>query len=119
MPVLKHVSFASPAGSTTALVGSSGSGKSTLISLVLAFGQPVTGKVLVDGRDLASVRLRDYRSQLGVVLQDNFMFDGTIAENIRFSRPNATMEQVKAVSVIAHCDEFIERFPNKYETDRR
>ena len=116
VPVLKHVSFASPAGSTTALVGSSGSGKSTLISLVLAFGKPITGKVVVDGRDLAAVRLRDYRSQLGVVLQDNFMFDGTVAENIRFSRPAATMEQVKAVSVIAHCDEFIERFPNKYET---
>ena len=116
VPVLKHVSFVSPAGSTTALVGSSGSGKSTLISLVLAFGKPIDGKVLVDGRDLAAVRLRDYRSQLGVVLQDNFMFDGTVAENIRFSRPNATMEQVKAVSAIAHCDEFIERFPNKYET---
>ena len=116
VPVLKHVSFVSPAGSTTALVGSSGSGKSTLISLVLAFGKPIDGKVLVDGRDLAAVRLRDYRSQLGVVLQDNFMFDGTVAENIRFSRPNATMEQVKAVSAIAHCDEFIERFPNRYET---
>jgi subfamily B ATP-binding cassette protein MsbA len=97
-------------------VGSSGSGKSTLISLVLAFGKPVTGKVLVDGRDLAEVRLHDYRSQLGVVLQDNFMFDGTVAENIRFSRPNATMEQVRAVSAIAHCDEFIDRFPDRYET---
>jgi ABC-type multidrug transport system fused ATPase/permease subunit len=116
VPVLRHVSFASPAGSTTALVGSSGSGKSTLISLVLAFGKPVSGKVLVDGRDLSTVRLHDYRSQLGVVLQDNFMFDGTIVENIRFSRPNATLDQVKAVSAIAHCDEFVERFPNKYDT---
>jgi ABC-type multidrug transport system fused ATPase/permease subunit len=116
VPVLKHVSFVSPAGSTTALVGSSGSGKSTLISLVLAFGKPIGGQVQVDGRDLASVRLRDYRSQLGVVLQDNFMFDGTIADNIKFSRPNATMEQVRSVSVIAHCDEFVERFPQQYET---
>jgi subfamily B ATP-binding cassette protein MsbA len=116
VPVLKHVSFDSPAGTTTALVGSSGSGKSTLISLVLAFGKPITGKVLVDGRDLAAVRLRDYRSQLGVVLQDNFMFDGTITDNIRFSRPNATMDQVRAVSLIAHCDEFIDRFPDKYDT---
>jgi ATP-binding cassette, subfamily B, putative efflux pump len=116
VPVLKHVAFTSAAGSTTALVGSSGSGKSTLISLVLAFGKPVTGKVLVDGRDLAAVRLRDYRSQLGVVLQDNFMFDGTVAENIRFSRPSATMEQIKEVSAIAHCDEFVERFPKQYET---
>ena len=109
VPVLKHVSFAA-AGTTTALVGSSGSGKSTLISLVMAFSRPGSGRVLVDGRDLAGVRLRDYRSQLGVVLQDNFMFDGTIAENIRFSRPQATMEEVKAVSLIAHCDEFIESF---------
>jgi subfamily B ATP-binding cassette protein MsbA len=115
-PVLKHVSFTSRAGTTTALVGSSGSGKSTLMSLVLAFGKPISGKVLVDDRDLAAVRLRDYRAQLGVVLQDNFMFDGTITDNIRFSRPNATMEQVQAVSAIAHCDEFIDRFPNKYDT---
>jgi ABC-type multidrug transport system fused ATPase/permease subunit len=116
VPVLKQVSFNAAAGSTTALVGSSGSGKSTLISLVMAFSRPVSGRVLVDGRDLAGVRLRDYRSQLGVVLQDNFMFDGTIAENIRFSRPQATMDEVKGVSHIAHCDEFVERFPNKYET---
>ena len=116
VPVLKGVSFAAAAGTTTALVGSSGSGKSTLISLVMAFNHPRSGRVLVDGRDLAGVRLRDYRSQLGVVLQDNFMFDGTVAENIRFSRPAATMDEVKAVSRIAHCDEFVEQFPNKYET---
>ena len=79
MPVLKHVSFTAPAGTTTALVGSSGSGKSTLISLVMAFNRPQSGRVLVDGRDLATLRLRDYRSQLGVVLQDNFLFDGTVA----------------------------------------
>ena len=116
VPVLKHVSFRAASGTTTALVGSSGSGKSTLISLVMAFNRPRTGRVLADGRDLAGVRLRDYRSQLGVVLQDNFMFDGTVAENIRFARPNATTEDVKAVSRIAHCDEFVEKFPNKYET---
>ena len=116
VPVLKHISFRAPAGSTTALVGSSGSGKSTLISLVMTFNRPLSGRVVVDGRDLAAVRLRDYRSQLGVVLQDNFMFDGTVAENIRFSRPHASMEDVKAVSRIAHCDEFIENFPRKYET---
>ncbi len=114
--VLKSVSFSAVAGTTTALVGSSGSGKSTLISLVMAFNRPREGRVLVDGRDLASVRLRDYRAQLGVVLQDNFMFDGTVAENVRFSRPSATMEDVRAVSRIAHCDEFVDKFPNKYET---
>src|SRR2546422_3590420 len=81
VPVLKPVSFRAPAGSTTALVGSSGSGKSTLIGLVMAFHRPLSGRVSVDGRDLAQVRLQDYRSNLGVVLQDNFLFDGTIAEN--------------------------------------
>jgi subfamily B ATP-binding cassette protein MsbA len=114
--VLENVSFRSPAGTTTALVGSSGSGKSTLISLVMAFNRPLTGRVLVDGRDLASIRLRDYRSQLGVVLQDNFLFDGTIAENIRYGRPAATPDEVKEVSRIAHADEFIEGFENGYDT---
>src|SRR5437762_1768742 len=89
-PVLKRVSFTAPAGSTTALVGSSGSGKSTLISIVMAFNRPLSGEVLVDSRDLASIRLKDYRNQLGVVLQDNFLFDGTIAENIGFSDPHAS-----------------------------
>jgi subfamily B ATP-binding cassette protein MsbA len=116
VPVLKNVTLTAPAGTTTALVGSSGSGKSTLISLIMGFNYPRSGRVLVDRRDLATVRLRDYRAQLGVVLQDNFMFDGTVAENIRFSQPNATMDEVKRVSAIAHCDEFVEKFPNKYET---
>src|SRR5206468_1604395 len=100
VPVLKRVSFRAPAGSTTALVGSSGSGKSTLISLVLAFNRPEEGRVLVDGRDLATVRLADYRTHLGVVLQDNFLFDGTIAENIAFARPHATREEIQAVARI-------------------
>jgi ABC-type multidrug transport system fused ATPase/permease subunit len=116
VPVLKDVSFRSPAGSTTALVGSSGSGKSTLISLVMTFIRPQSGRVLVDGRDLTAVRLRDYRSHIGVVLQDNFLFDGTIAENIKYARPHASLEEVKAVSRIAHCDEFIEAFEKQYDT---
>ncbi len=115
-PVLKRVSFRAPAGSTTALVGSSGSGKSTLISLVMAFNRPLTGRVLLDGRDLAEVRLRDYRKHLGVVLQDNFLFDGTIAENMAFSRPGASLDEIREVSRIAHCDEFIAGFPNGYDT---
>ena len=115
-PVLRNVSFRAPAGSTTALVGSSGSGKSTLISLVMAFNRPLAGEVLVDDRDLASIRLRDYRSQLGVVLQDNFLFDGTIAENIGFSHPHATREQIVAASRIAHCEEFINSFADGYDT---
>jgi subfamily B ATP-binding cassette protein MsbA len=116
IPVLKGVSFVAPAGTTTALVGSSGSGKSTLISLVLTFNRPESGRILVDGRDLASVRLRDYRKQVGVVLQDNFLFDGTVRENISYSRPDATLEEIREVSRIAHCDEFIEKFPEGYDT---
>lgn len=115
-PVLKQVSFHAPAGSTTALVGSSGSGKSTLISLVMAFNRPLSGEVTVDGRDLESLRLRDYRNQLGVVLQDNFLFDGTIAENIGFSNPHATRQEIVAASRVAHCEEFIKGFADSYDT---
>ena len=116
VPVLKHVSFRAPAGTTTALVGSSGSGKSTLISLVMAFNRPQGGRIYVDGRDLTTIRLRDFRSQLGVVLQDNFLFDGTVGDNIRYGRMDAAMEEIRAVSRVAHADEFIEGFEKKYET---
>jgi ABC-type multidrug transport system fused ATPase/permease subunit len=116
VPVLRGVSFEAPAGTTTALVGSSGSGKSTLIGLVMAFNRPTSGRVLVDGKDLTGLRLRDYRSFLGVVLQDNFLFDGTVADNIRYSKPDATIDEIKEVSRIAHADEFIEGFPNGYDT---
>src|SRR5690606_17739567 len=85
-PVLRDISFHAPAGTTTALVGSSGSGKSTLLGLVMAFHRPKRGRILVDGKDLATLRLRDYRERLGVVLQDDFLFDGTIRENIAFGR---------------------------------
>ena len=116
LPVLKGVSFTAKEGTTTALVGSSGSGKSTLISLIMAFARPQRGRIRVAERDLASVRLRDYRSHLGVVLQDNFLFDGTITENIAFSKPGATAEEIRAVARVAHCDEFVEAFPDKFET---
>src|SRR5256885_2237076 len=114
--VLKQVSFHAPAGSTTALVGSSGAGKSTLIGLVLTFSRPKTGRILVDGRDLDHVRLADYRRQLGVVLQDNFLFDGTIAENIASARPHATRDEIEEAARIAHCDEFVRRFEHGYDT---
>jgi subfamily B ATP-binding cassette protein MsbA len=116
VPVLKRVTFRAPAGSTTALVGSSGSGKSTLIGLVMAHHRPIAGRVLVDGADLASLRLRDYRQHLGVVLQDNFLFDGSIRDNIAFARPDATLAEIREVSHIAHCDEFIDRFEKGYDT---
>ena len=116
VPVLKHVSFVAPARTTTALVGSSGSGKSTLISLVMTFNHPQSGRVLVDGRDLAALRHRDYRSHLGIVLQDNFLFDGTVAENIRYGRPDATEAEMLEVARIAHVDEFVEPLEKKYDT---
>ena len=115
-PVLNGITFDAPAGTTTALVGSSGSGKSTLIGLVMAFHYPQSGNITVDGRDLTTIKLKDYRSRLGVVMQDNFLFEGTIADNIRYSRPDATMEEIKEVSKIAHCDEFVDGFEDGYET---
>jgi subfamily B ATP-binding cassette protein MsbA len=115
-PVLDDVSFIARPGSVTALVGSSGSGKSTIIGLVAAFYKPTSGRLLVDGVDLSTVRLDSYRTALGVVLQDSFLFDGTIRENIAFSRPDATEEQVMEACRIAHVDEFAERFADKYDT---
>lgn len=116
VPVLKAVTFHAPAGTTTALVGSSGSGKSTLISLIMAFARPQGGRILVDGRDLATLRLRDYRANLGVVLQDNFLFDGTVLDNIAFSKPGATKDEVLAAARVAHCEEFVRQFPDGYDT---
>ena len=114
--VLHEISFAARPGSVTALVGPSGAGKSTIIGLIAAFYAPTAGTVRVDGADLATVRLESYRSQLGVVLQDTFLFDGTIRENVAFSRPDAREEQVLAACRIARVDEFAEAFPDKYET---
>ncbi len=115
-PVLHDISFEAAPGTTTALVGSSGSGKSTLVSLVMAFNRPDTGRILVDGRDLSRLRLREYRSHLGIVLQDNFLFDGTVMENIRFARPDATDDEVMAAAAVAHVDEFALRFADGYQT---
>ena len=114
--VLHEVSFHSEPGTVTALVGPSGSGKSTIISLVAAFHQPTAGRVQVDGVDLSTVRLDAFRSQLGVVLQDTFLFDGSIRENIGFARPGATEEQILEACRIARVDEFAERFDKKYDT---
>ena len=116
VPVLKGVSLDAPPGSTTALVGSSGSGKSTLVSLVLSFNAPDAGRVLVDGRDLAGIRLADYRRQVGVVLQDNFLFDDTIEYNIRYGRSGATRDDVIRAAKLANCHEFVTAFPDGYDT---
>jgi subfamily B ATP-binding cassette protein MsbA len=115
-PVLHGISFESKPGTVTALVGSSGSGKSTIISLICGFHTATSGQVLIDGVDLATVRLSSYREQLGVVLQETFLFDGTVRENVMFSRPAATEEQWMEACRIARVDEFAEKFPDAYET---
>src|SRR6187549_618126 len=115
-PVLKGIAFEAGAGTTTALVGSSGSGKSTLIGLVMAFNRPTQGRILIDGRDLAGLRLGEYREQLASVLQESFLFDGTIAENVGYARPGASREEIVEACRVAHCDEFIGQFPSGYDT---
>lgn len=114
--VLEDISFQAPPGTVTALVGSSGSGKSTIIGLIAGFHNPNLGRVLVDGVDLSTIRLNSYRTHLGVVLQDSFLFDGTILENVAFSKPDATENEILRACAIARVDEFAERFDNKYAT---
>ncbi len=115
-PVLKGISFTAQPGTSTALVGPSGSGKSTLIGLVAAFHQPTSGEILVDGQKLSDLRLGDYRSHLGVVFQDNFLFDGTVLENIAYAAPHASEEDVIRAAKIARCDDFVSRLPQGYDT---
>jgi ABC-type multidrug transport system fused ATPase/permease subunit len=115
-PVLHDVTLEAVPGAVTALVGSSGSGKSTLIGLVAAFAKPTTGHIYVDGADLSTVRLDSYRSQLGVVLQDNFLFDGTIKENIFFGKPTASDDDVLRAAAIARVDEFAAKMEQGLDT---
>jgi ABC-type multidrug transport system fused ATPase/permease subunit len=115
-PVLKDISFESRPGAVTALIGPSGSGKSTIIGLISAFYVPSEGQIRVDGVDLSTVRLDSYRTQLGVVLQDTFLFDGTIRENVAFSHPHATEQEIMDACKIARVDEFAETFEKKYDT---
>ena len=114
--VLRDISFRAEPGTVTALVGSSGSGKSTTIGLISAFYVPSKGTVRVDGVDLSTVRLDSFRTRLGVVLQESFLFDGTIRANVSFSRPDATEEQIMRACRIARVDEFAESFADKYDT---
>ncbi len=114
--VIRNVSFLAPSGSVTALVGTSGSGKTTIAGLAASFLNPQTGKITVDGIDLGLVSLDSYRSQLGVVLQDDFLFEGTIRENIMFPRPKATEEQLQQAVKAAHVHEFTNRFELGLET---
>ncbi|MGA9979465.1 MAG: ABC transporter ATP-binding protein [Candidatus Sulfotelmatobacter sp.] len=114
--VLRNISFRAEPGTVTALVGSSGSGKSTTIGLISAFYVPTKGRIQVDGVDLSTVRLDSYRTRLGVVLQESFLFDGTIRENVAFSRPDASEADIMRACEIARVDEFAESFSDKYET---
>ena len=114
--VLHDISFEAPKGSVTALVGSSGSGKSTIAGLATAFLNPSSGQVLIDGEDLSKVDLRSYRNQLGVVLQDDFLYEGTIRENILFPRPNATEEELQQAIIGAYVNEFTDRFEKGIDT---
>lgn len=116
VPVLRDVSFSVAAGTTTALVGPSGAGKSTIFRLTMAFDDPDSGCITIDGRDLKDIRRIDYRGHLGVVLQEGFLFDGTIVDNIRYSRPRATLEEVEEVGRVAHCEEFVREFKDGYDT---
>jgi len=115
-PVLESISLSARSGTVTALVGPSGAGKSTLIGLVCAFHAPSSGRVLVDGTDLATVKLDSYRRKLGVVLQETFLFDGTIRENVAYARPEASEAEVREACRIAHVSEFAEGFPQGYDT---
>ena len=116
VPVLKGMSFIAPAGKSTALVGPSGSGKSTLIALVAAFNRPTSGAIFVDGRNLDDLRLADYRSHIGLVPQESFLFADSIFDNISMGNPKATREEVLAAARIAHVDDFADTFADKYET---
>jgi ABC-type multidrug transport system fused ATPase/permease subunit len=113
---LRAVSLHAPAASTTALVGPNGSGKSTLCRLLLAYDRPTAGRILIDGHDLATLQRRRYRSRLGVVLQDDVLFEGTIADNIRYGRPRASLTEMQVAGRLAHCDEFATRLPDGYST---
>jgi subfamily B ATP-binding cassette protein MsbA len=113
---LKNISFKAPSGSVSALVGTSGSGKSTIAGLAATFLNPKEGKISIDGIDLSTVLLKSYRRKLGVVLQDDFLFEGTIRENILFPRPNATEDQVQAAVKAAYVNEFTDRFELGLET---
>lgn len=115
-PVLGELSFVAPAGSTTALVGPSGAGKSTIFRLLLGFDDPTAGRVLVDGRDLRTLRRTDHRRFLGVVLQDDFVFDGSILDNILYGAPEATREKACRAGQLAHCEEFVARFEKGWDT---
>lgn len=115
-PVLHGIDFQSEPGTVTALVGSSGSGKSTIIGLISAFHKPARGQIFIDGVDLSTVRLSSYRTQLGVVLQETFLFDGTVRENVAFGRPGASNEEIMEACRIARVDEFAEGLENGYET---
>jgi ABC-type multidrug transport system fused ATPase/permease subunit len=114
--VLRDLSFVAPAGSVTALVGPNGAGKTTVMGLLLGFDDPTEGRVLVDGVHLAGLRLVEYRRHVGAVLQRDHVVDGTVADNIRYARPSASLAEVRRAAQLAHCEEFVAQLPRGYET---
>jgi subfamily B ATP-binding cassette protein MsbA len=114
--VLRHVTFEAPAGTITALAGPNGAGKTTIAQLILGFHRPQEGRVLVDELDLSRLRIRDYRAHVGFVPQDTILFQGTIADNIRYGRPSASSAEVREAARLAHCDEFVRGLPQGYAT---
>jgi ATP-binding cassette, subfamily B, multidrug efflux pump len=115
-PVLNDVNFVAEPGHTVAIVGPTGAGKTTIINLIPRFWDPTEGEVRIDGINVADVTPESLRKQIGIVLQDTFLFSASVMDNIRFGRPGATDEEVKAAAKLAYADTFIERLPEKYET---
>jgi ATP-binding cassette subfamily B protein len=116
VPVLKNVSFTAQPGQTIAIVGPTGAGKTTIINLIPRFYDVTSGSIKIDAIDVRDVSMRSLREQIGIVLQDTFLFSTTVMENVRFGRPGATDEEVMAASKLANADSFIERLPEKYQT---
>ena len=115
-PVLQDVNFTAEAGQTIAIVGPTGAGKTTIINLIPRFWDPTDGQVRIDGFDVKEVTTESLRSQIGIVLQDTFLFSASVMDNIRFGRPDASDDEVKAAAKLAYADTFIARLPEKYDT---
>jgi len=116
VPILKHIDFEAPAGSSIALIGPTGAGKTTIVNLLTRFYDVTGGRILIDGKDIREYTRDSLRRTFGIVLQDTYLFSGTIKENIKYGKPDATDEEVEAAAIMANADPFIKRLPQKYDT---